>query len=116
MSLRKQVYRFYIAFSLLLGFSATQFPFELFHSHNNSNSCIDNSTKDGICNHKIHIGKQERFCWACIIHLDKTFDLPSNIAISAAIPCNNNIAITHFSIHNSGYHFIALRGPPFFII
>lgn len=116
MNLRKQAYRFYISFSLLLCFTATQLPFELFHTHNNKISCSENDNKDGICTHKAHIGKQDQLCFACIVQIEKTFDLPANTFINAAIKCNSNYVTDKCYLYSSGYYFIPLRGPPTLIV
>lgn len=116
MNLRKKTYRLYVAFCLLLSFAATQLPFELFHSHNNIISCGEKNNKDGICTHKSHIGKQERFCFACSIQVEKTFDLPSNTFVNTAILRNRSNITDKYNIYSAEYHFISPRGPPASII
>lgn len=114
MNLRKQAYRFYIGFSLLLSFTATQLPFELLHSHNSTTTCNGQNSKDGICTHKTHIGKQERFCWACVIQVEKTFDVAYEDLANPYISFNNNVVSDNLNIHSQRCHFNSLRGPPSF--
>ncbi|MFT3949227.1 MAG: hypothetical protein QM763_19845 [Agriterribacter sp.] len=112
MKRQKRTYQFYTALFLLLGFAATQLPFELFHSHDTVNACIEKDNADGICHHKTHIEKQERFCWACTIQVEKTFDLPSGTFNRAQISDHTGSYIYTLQIHTGEHCTLSLRGPP----
>ncbi|MFT3749183.1 MAG: hypothetical protein QM768_12735 [Agriterribacter sp.] len=113
MKRQKTIYRFYTALFLLLSFAATQLPFELFHTHNNTGIvCIEKDSKDGFCHHKSHLGSKERFCWACTIQVEKIFDLP-DYTRQYGITGNQGYTIPHQLVlhHTENFH-IFLRGPP----
>ncbi|MCC6288387.1 MAG: hypothetical protein IT249_10925 [Chitinophagaceae bacterium] len=116
MKRQKQKYQFYTALFLLLSFAATQLPFELFHSHNTVNACAEKNSTDGICHHKTHIEKQERFCWACTIQVEKTFDLPSGLFNKTRVSDYTGSCIYTLQIHANTHATCSLRGPPSLVV
>jgi hypothetical protein len=115
MKRQKKIYHLYTALFLLLCFAAVQLPFELFHAHKNINACIPKNTANGICHHKTHIAKQEQFCWACIIQIEKTFDLFAYTFTKIKTSNCINSCIYAPLIYCSRHYTIALRGPPYLI-
>src|SRR6185312_6852401 len=69
------LYRRYIALILFASFAATLFPFEFFHTHSSVPVCQSASDDNGICHHKSHLVSRESYCWACTIHVEKTYAL-----------------------------------------
>ena len=108
-------YRFRITLLLLISFSATQFPFELFHNHNATIVCSDYGQGTDICQHKSHLATKKDHCLACSIHVEKVF------LFTSPLPENNNrnsFLICHFSsvtVHSNKPDHTTLRGPPHFI-
>jgi hypothetical protein len=105
-------YRFYTALALFLSFAATQFPFELFHSHSPSVQCAGQKNSDGFCHHKSHLGTRNNYCWACTIHVEKTYMAPAAPAVHTVLPISrvHHILPLKNERENIEHHF--LRGPP----
>ncbi|HRP56469.1 hypothetical protein [Agriterribacter sp.] len=108
-------YRFCIALLLLISFSATQFPFELFHNHGAAIVCNDYPKGKDICQHKSHLATKKDHCLACSIHVEKVF------LFTTPLPENNNcngLLIHHLSsvaVHSGTPEHTTLRGPPYII-
>src|SRR5688500_1112774 len=101
-----------ISVFLLLCFSVTIIPVDLFHSHAvAASSCQDSETKQA-CNHSFHVSTKSSYCWVCAIHYDKTF---TNLSIVDKIDLSPTATLylekgvkTYFT----KLIFSALRGPP----
>lgn len=109
-------YRFYTALALFLSFAATQFPFELFHSHSPSVQCAGQNNNDGFCHHKSHLGTRNNYCWACTIHVEKTYMAPAAASVSPPLL----IPRAHHSIllknDRENIEHTSLRGPPLYTV
>jgi hypothetical protein len=106
------LYRVHIALVLLISFAATFFPFEFFHTHNTVSLCADKSGSDGFCNHKSHLGTRETYCWACTIHVEKTYALATAAPVTSLFA---DISFRNFSAVNTcavTHIRTSLRGPP----
>jgi len=66
-----------IAFLLLLCISAVALPLDFFHNHQEEEIHCSDYGQSGTCSHKVHLTTKKSFCFACAIHIDKTF-LSSN--------------------------------------
>ena len=109
-------YRVYTALALLLSFAATQFPFELFHSHSLSVQCAEQNKNDGICHHKSHVGTKGNYCWACTIHVEKTYMAPAVIPVCSPAPVSGVRYILFFNNNGEEIGHTSLRGPPYFTV
>lgn len=103
-----------IAFSvvLLLSFSVTLIPLDIFHSHQYSTASCKSDKAHSTCTHKLKITKKADFCWACAIHFDKSFtktSLLDKIRLSPAITAFAESKISGYFIEQI---FSSLRGPP----
>ncbi len=65
-----------IGLLLMLNFSVTILPLDLFHRHPSTANCVDGTARLA-CHHKFHVSDKASFCWVCAIHLDKTFAKPA---------------------------------------
>jgi len=109
-------YRFYTALALFLSFAATQFPFELFHSHSPSVQCAEQNNSDGFCHHKSHLGARDNYCWACTIHVEKIYIAPAAPSAHPAplIPLVRHIIFLKKDRENIEH--TSLRGPPSYLV
>jgi len=109
-------YRLYTALALFLSFAATQFPFELFHSHSPAVQCAEQNSSDGFCHHKSHLGTRNNYCWACTIHVEKNYMAPAAPAVHPAllIPLMHQIILLKNERENIEHNF--LRGPPSYTV
>jgi len=114
MKLQHSSYKKYIALILFASFAATLFPFEFFHTHNTVPLCQSSGDDSGICHHKSHLASRESYCWACTIHVEKTYALNTTALTAQADYSTSfyNICITAHCVNNNLH--TALRGPPFF--
>ncbi|MCO5240203.1 MAG: hypothetical protein M9904_09100 [Chitinophagaceae bacterium] len=107
-----QLYRFSIALLLLVCFSATQFPFELFHNHSDVVVCHDYSPGTDVCKHKSHLATKKDHCLACSIHVEKIYlfihSLVENNGGNSSIPPHFTLA----GIRPGTPEHTTLRGPP----
>lgn len=109
------LYRFGIALLLLISFSATQFPFELFHNHGTAIACSDYSQGKDICQHKSHLATKKDHCLACSIHVEKVFLFTSP---NQGNNSRNRLLVCHLSsvaVHSGTPEHTTLRGPPYTI-
>ncbi|HRO46105.1 hypothetical protein [Agriterribacter sp.] len=105
-------YRFCAALLLLISFSATQFPFELFHNHGNTVVCSAYSQGTDICQHKSHLATKKDHCLACSIHVEKVFLFNSPLPEYSS---GSSFLFRHIAfagIHSNTPEHTALRGPP----
>ncbi|MBS1750681.1 MAG: hypothetical protein JST63_12315 [Bacteroidetes bacterium] len=109
-------YRFYTALALLLIFAATQFPFELFHSHVLSVQCAEKDNNHGICHHKSHVDASGSYCWACTIHVEKTYLAPAAPTVCPSPPVRPVYPILFLKNNSGEIEHTSLRGPPHFTI
>ena len=103
-----------IAFSvvLLLCFSVTLIPLDIFHSHQYTQASCKKDKAHSSCTHKLKITKKAEFCWACAVHFDKSFtktSLIEKIKLSPAISVFAESKISGYFIEQL---FSTLRGPP----
>lgn len=97
---------------LLLSFSVTLIPLNLFHSHKVTQTSCKVDKSHASCTHKLNITKKADFCWACAVHFDQSFTNTSvleNIRLSPAISV---FADNRISGHFIEQIFSSLRGPP----
>ncbi|MGB4775637.1 MAG: hypothetical protein WBP45_10715 [Daejeonella sp.] len=97
---------------LLLSFSVTILPFDLFHNHNPVAKVCQDKKANTACTHQVHIATKADYCWVCAIHFDKEFTKTSFTERLAELP---PIAVL---LENkvTGYFieqlFSSLRAPP----
>lgn len=101
-----------ISMFLLLAFSITIVPVELFHQHTSEiDFCLDPETKQ-TCKHTSHISTERNYCWVCAIHIDKEF-LSSSIASFDLKSEKKGFYISQpLSAHYIKSILATLRGPP----
>jgi len=99
---------------LLLSFSVTLIPLNFFHNHQTMDakvSCVKDKTHS-TCTHKLHITKKADFCWACAVHLDKSF---TKISFIEKLKLSPGLSL-FINNDTAGYIiellFTGLRGPP----
>ncbi|HEX5027031.1 MAG TPA: hypothetical protein VFV68_17240 [Agriterribacter sp.] len=106
-------YQYCVALLMLISFTATQLPFELFHNHaSNRVFCKENKSGEGICQHKSHLGTKKDDCWACSIHVEKVFVFTSPLPQQIHHTWFGFSQIPATEIQPNTPAVIALRGPP----
>lgn len=111
-SLQKQI-TISISALLLLCFSVTVLPLDLFHDHSfeTRSGCQDLVTLKR-CEHKYHISQKAKTCWLCAIHYDKNFIRESEIGNASLIPAFALFYQNEVKAYFIKLIFSSLRGPP----
>ncbi len=102
----------FISLLLLLAFSLTIVPLDLFHDHHTRPTLCKTADKTGSCQHKLHLAEKPAKCWICGIHYDKVFTKPLVPEKSIA----NSTTTRYLEKGAESYYtrliFSSLRGPP----
>lgn len=101
-----------ISLLLLLSFSVTIIPIDLFHHHNASRAICSDIRSKGICTHKYHISAKPAACWVCAIHYDKTFDKSSCTAVLISRKTVSGFSACKVNPYFTRSELSSLRGPP----
>lgn len=103
-----------ISMFLLLCFSITVLPLDIFHTHGFiPNNCEKKeSASFQTCKHQYHVSTKKSYCWVCAVHFDKAFTKAETSDELTLTP-----TIFLFSENNVAGYFIeqifsTLRGPP----
>lgn len=101
-----------ISLILLLAFSITVVPVELFHNQiSEIDLCLNTETKQ-TCTHTSHISSENNYCWVCAIHFDKEFiNSPIN-SFHLKSEIKGFYTTRHLSAHSIKSILATLRGPP----
>ena len=103
-----------MALFLLLCFSATLLPADLFHPHHaNAQTGICKNTGGQQCQHKSHLLNKQSFCWVCAVHFDKNF-LAEPVSLSGFTNPTPSLKFIHHSLrfYQAAIAQRSLRGPP----
>ena len=99
---------------LLLCFSVAVLPLDLLHKHAafRSPASICKNTAGQTCSHKYHLSTRTSFCWACAIHLEKTFDRRIETALYGEGVYQDFQGQISLLFSKNNPQFFGLRGPP----
>jgi hypothetical protein len=104
-----------ITLFLLLSFTASIMPVDIFHEHRAKSESIGfcKTDKGQTCQHKSHLGKRANFCWICSFHVEKTFIAAGKISFSTLQPpLLKSYSIESLKLYQSAVVHHRLRGPP----
>ncbi|TZF85768.1 hypothetical protein FW774_01470 (plasmid) [Pedobacter sp. BS3] len=108
----KRSYKLLTSVVLLLSFSVTILPLDLFHNHSFKDTRCQEERLTGTCHHKVHVSEKTPFCWVCGIHYDKTFDKQQTAKKFESLPVVSFFLENHATKYIAELLFTALRGPP----
>ena len=98
---------------LLLCFSVTILPLDLYHDHASEVSSKCQDAKSGKqCEHKYHVSQKTKPCWLCAIHYDKTFISQTETDSSTISPTLASFYENEVTSYFTKLIFSCLRGPP----
>lgn len=101
-----------ISVFLLLCFSVTVIPVDLFHHHPKASASCKNAKTHQTCNHKFHVSVKSNYCWICAIHYDKAFTTTSIVGKLVVLPVKTLLIESKVIVFYTKLIFSALRGPP----
>ncbi len=96
---------------LLLTFSVAVVPLDFYHDHAEETVCKE-FTKNGSCQHKLHLSKKSNACWACAVHYDKTYIRPEGAETKKFTPINTLSSTGEVIGYTIKLIATSLRGPP----
>lgn len=69
----KSALKRFLSIILLACFTAVALPLDLLHNHSVEELSCSDYGQTGHCSHKVHLSQKAPYCFACLIHYDKTF-------------------------------------------
>ncbi|HYK77057.1 MAG TPA: hypothetical protein VEV16_08765 [Daejeonella sp.] len=99
---------------LLLCFSITVLPLDIFHTHGFiPNNCEKKkSGPSESCQHQFHVSSKKSYCWVCAVHFDKAFTSVETSEETTFTPTIFLFLENGFAEYFIDQIFSTLRGPP----